>query len=118
MGTVPVLSYWTTGDRTHVDIPCRETREFIAFLLDDETKQVRFCSAVYPEFLPTAPLWQIALPFGTGFGLTFIVQSPTARSTGAEFYLHVSGSNGNKIQIIKKRSFNVGKEGFPVKSEQ
>jgi hypothetical protein len=102
-GVLPIIAYWTEqGEREFVNIPPRETRQFIPFLVAPGTHEILFCTWFYPNYREAAS-WQFSLPIGSSFSLDIKVKSYSAGTCRKVFYFSPGARSVSDIRIESVR---------------
>jgi len=98
-GVMPIATYWAdAGEREYVNIPPRESRRFVPFLVDPTSGTLLFCTALYPDVLDEST-WQHEIPARTPFYIDILVRSDSARSSRRVFYLSARGANAADLDV-------------------
>lgn len=103
-GMIPIITYWMDeGARELTNIPPREDRPFIPFLVNIEKGVLLFCSSYFPSYR-SIPTWQYELPLRTPLELTFQIRSTSAKSVSKAFILIARGDRTTDICVEANRS--------------
>lgn len=95
---VSVIGYWTADDKELVDIAPRESRRLVAFLLSSERDEALFSSPTTPKWSPSAPLWQLAVPFGIPLRLQLEIKAANTAPARTVWNLVVTGRDSKNIK--------------------